>query len=166
MHSLCCCGPCWTCSDCTCAHILIISVAVEWVPHICFSFLSMRGRLSERRCQLCALLVTSGVCFLPSAPSERRMCGQELFRPPVFVWKRNKDTSLHTPTPSVFNSHANEVGGNTNHESQSKACYGHGNANRSIRVHVRMGVWVWVCVCAGCHAHPRDREAKTERLRS
>lgn len=149
---LCCCVPCWTCSDCTCAHILIISVAIEWV----FVFCPCAAACQKGGVR-CVRFWSHQVC-VPSAPSDRRMCGQELFRPPAFVWKRNKDTSLHTPTPSVFNSHANEVGGNTNHESQSRSCYGYGNANREIRVHMHVGV------CAGCHAYPWDRQAKTARF--
>lgn len=102
---------------------------------------------------VCVSHVTSGVYF-PQPCVRLRVClcadgrtgvVQVAERPLCLKKKGNKDTlSLQKPTGGMFNSHANKAGGNTKHESQSKACYGHGNANGNLCVRVCLCVCMWL----------------------
>lgn len=62
-----------------------------------------------------AITSVLGVCF-HTERFKTIMGGCELFMVCPLCEKRKKDSSLDTPAASLFNSHANKLGGNTHHE--------------------------------------------------
>lgn len=88
-----------------------ISLCCHWMSHL---LLRNGGRMCVRKV-LCVYSWSSGVRFLTKHCGVY-MCDTKLFMDLACVWKRNKDASQDTQTRSLFNSHANKVGGNTHHE--------------------------------------------------